>query len=79
MKYGRMFCTTIPPKETTWPIVSIYRMKNNKVILLDIYSQSQFSHKIEDGKMSCERIVYANKKIFQSKNFSQKLDLYKLQ
>jgi hypothetical protein len=32
----------------------LYQMQSNKDILLDIYSQSQFSH--EDGKMSCEPI-----------------------
>ena len=44
-------------------------IQRNEDILLDIYSQSQFSHKIEDGKMSYEPIVYPNKKTNQSINF----------
>jgi len=50
-----------------------------RIYLLNIYSQSQFSYRIEDGKMRYEPIDYPNKKIFQSKNFQWKLDLCHLQ
>ena len=63
MKYGRMCCTTIPSRETTWPIVSIYLMQNNEDILLDIYSQYLFAYRIEGGKMSYDPIEYPKKKI----------------
>ena len=64
-----MCCTIIPPRETTWPIVYVYHMQINKDTLLEIYSQSQFSHQIEGGKMNYEPIEYQNKKIIQFKNF----------
>ena len=70
MKYGRMCCTTIPPKETTWPIVYVYHMQNDKYILLEMYSQYQFTRQIEGGKMSCESIEYPNKKIIQRAKIS---------
>lgn len=49
-----MCSTTILPKETTWAIVFDYHMQSNVDIILNIYSQSHFSHQIEDGNMSCE-------------------------
>ena len=76
MKYGRICCMTIHPGETIWTIVYVYQMQNNINILLNIYSQSQFSHQIKYGKMSYEPIEYPNKKIIKSKNFQWKLDLY---
>ena len=79
MKYGRMCCTTILPRETTWPIVYVYHMQNKKYILLEISSQYQFSHRIEDDKMSYELIEYPIKNLIQSKNFQWKLDLCHLQ
>jgi hypothetical protein len=40
-------------------------MQINKDIILEIYSQSQFSHYMENGKMSYEPNEYPNKKIIQ--------------
>lgn len=52
MKYGRMCCTTVLPRATNWPIMFIYWMQSNEDTLLDIYSESQFAHWIEDGNRS---------------------------
>jgi hypothetical protein len=50
-------------------MVFVYQMESKKYTLIDIYSQTQFSHKIEDGKRSYEPIGYPKRKIIQFKNY----------
>ena len=61
--YGRKCYTTIQPKATIWPIVSVYQIQSNEDILPNTCLLSQFSHQIEDDKMSYELTEYQDKKI----------------
>ena len=70
--YGRKCYTTIQPEATIWPIMPVYQIQSNEDILPNICLLSQFSHKIEDDKMSYELTEYQDKKIILSKNFQWK-------
>ena len=75
LQYGKKCYTTIQREVTIWPIVFSYQIQNNEDILPNIYSLSQFDHRIEDDKMSYELIEYQDKKIISSKNYQWKWDL----
>lgn len=39
----------------------VYHMQSNRDIILTIYSQSHFSHRIDDGEMRYELIIQTRK------------------
>jgi len=69
LQYAMKCYTTIQREETIWPIVYVYHIQSNEDILPNICLLSQFSHQIEDDKMSYELTEYQDKKIILSKNF----------